>query len=116
MHGKDLFINDGRNWQAVEAVGKRLPQFDVVPPLALIVEAINAINARALVIPTKDEKVLWILDLVRQQQANGLKRLLASINVISQKQIIRFGRETAVFKKTEEIVVLSVNVTANLSL
>jgi len=31
---EDLFVNDGDNWQTVEAVGERLPQFDTVASLA----------------------------------------------------------------------------------
>ncbi len=34
VHGKDLFVDDGSDGQAVEAVGKRLPQLDVVAALA----------------------------------------------------------------------------------
>lgn len=30
MHHEDLFVNDGCNWQAVEAISKSLPEFDVV--------------------------------------------------------------------------------------
>ena len=31
---EDLLVHDGGHRQAVEAVGERLPQLDVVPPLA----------------------------------------------------------------------------------
>lgn len=31
---KDLLVHDRRHWQAVEAVGESLPQFDVVPSFA----------------------------------------------------------------------------------
>lgn len=34
MHGENLLVDDSRNRQAVEAVRKSFPQFDVVPPLA----------------------------------------------------------------------------------
>jgi hypothetical protein len=34
MHRKDLFVNDGGDWQAVETVGERLPELDVVPSFA----------------------------------------------------------------------------------
>lgn len=44
MHCEDLLINDCCDWQAVEAVCKCLPQLDVVPPLAFIVEPVYAIN------------------------------------------------------------------------
>ena len=34
MHGEDLLVNDRGNREAVEAVGERLPQLDVVPSFA----------------------------------------------------------------------------------
>lgn len=34
MHGKDLLVDDGRYWETVEAVGKSLPELDVVSPFA----------------------------------------------------------------------------------
>jgi hypothetical protein len=34
VHGEDFFVNDRRDWQAIEAVGKCFPQLDIVPPLA----------------------------------------------------------------------------------
>jgi hypothetical protein len=36
MHREDLLVDDGRNRQAVEAVGERLPELDVVSPLACV--------------------------------------------------------------------------------
>ena len=67
MHGENLLINDCGDWQTVEAVGECLPQLDVVSTFAFIVKAINTIDRSAFVISSKDEKVLWILDLVCQK-------------------------------------------------
>ena len=64
MHGEDLLVDDGRNRQAVEAIGESLPQLDVVPPLALIVEAVDTVDRSALVVSAKDEEVLRVFDLV----------------------------------------------------
>ena len=61
---KDLFVNNGGNGQAVETVRKRLPQFDVVEPLALVVEAVDAVNRCTLVIAAKQKEVFRVLDLV----------------------------------------------------
>jgi len=66
VHSEDLLINDGGDGQAVEAVGERLPQLDVVPPFALIVESVDTIDGRALVVSPQDEKVFRVLDLVCQ--------------------------------------------------
>ena len=37
MHGENLLVDDRGNRKAVEAVGERLPQFDVVPAFAYII-------------------------------------------------------------------------------
>lgn len=114
MHREDLLVNDSGNRQAVEAVGKRLPQLDVVPSFALVVEAVNAIDRGALVVPAQDEEVLGILDLVCEEQADGLERLLATVYVVAEEQIVRFGWETAILEQAEQIIVLAVDITANL--
>jgi hypothetical protein len=72
VHGEDLLVNDSGNGQAVEAVGEGLPELDVVSPFALIVETVDAVDGSALVVPAKDEEILGVLDLVREQQADGL--------------------------------------------
>lgn len=67
MHGEDLLVNDGRNGEAVEAIGESLPELDVIPPLTFIVEAVDTVNGRAFVVSTKNEEVFRVLDLVCQE-------------------------------------------------
>ena len=83
MHGENLLVNDGSNWQAIEAIGEGLPKLDVVSSLALIVEAVDTVDGGALVVAAKHEEVLGVLDLVREEQADGLKRLFAAVDVIA---------------------------------
>ena len=78
--------------------------------LTFIVESVNSVDTRALVVTSKDEKVLRVLDLVSQEQADRLEGLLASVNVIAKEEVIRLRRESTVFKKTQEVIVLAVNV------
>lgn len=73
MHSENFLVNDGSNGQTVEAVGKCLPQLDIVPAFTFIVEAIDTVNRCALVITPQNEEVLGILDLVGEQKANGLE-------------------------------------------
>ena len=115
MHGENLFVNDGCNGQAVEAVGKGLPQLDIVSSFALIVETIDTVDRGTLVVATQDEEILWILDLVGKEQANGLEGLLATINVVTEKEVVSFRRESTVFKQTQKVVVLAVDITADLT-
>lgn len=52
-----------------------------------------------MVAPEKKE-ISGVLYFVSQKQANDLERVFASIDIISQKQIIRFGRILAVIKQS----------------
>ena len=78
--------------------------------LTLVIEAIDAIDARTLVIASQQEEVLRVLDLVCEQQADGFQRLLASVHVVAQEQVVAFRREAAIFEQTQQIVVLAVDV------
>lgn len=40
------------------------------------------------------------LYLESEQQTNGLKALFPTIDVVAQEQVVRFRRETSVFKET----------------
>lgn len=66
MHRKDLFVDDCGNWQAVEAICECLPQLNVIPPLALVVESVNTVYRGAFMVATEDEEILRVFDLVRQ--------------------------------------------------
>lgn len=100
MHSKDLLVNDGSNWQAVEAVRESLPELDVVSSFAFIVEAVDPVDGRAFVVSSKDEEIFRVLDLVRQKQADCLQGLFASIHVVAEEKVVGLGGEAAVFEQS----------------
>lgn len=53
MTAKYLLVDDRRDWKTIEAIGERFPQFNVVPPLALVVEPVYPIYACAFVIASQ---------------------------------------------------------------
>lgn len=114
VHGENLLVNDGSDGKAVEAVGKSLPQLNVIATLALVVESIDTVDGGALVVTSEDEEVFGVLDLVGEEQADGLKRLLTSVDVITEEEVVGLGREATVLEESEEIVVLSVDITTDL--
>lgn len=65
-------------------------------------------------VAAQNEEVLRILDLVGQEQTDGLEGLLATVDIIAEEKVVGFRRESTVFEKTQEIVVLTVDVTADL--
>ena len=67
MHGKDLLINNGCDRQAIEAVGERFPQLDVVSSLTLIIKPVYAVDGGTFVVPAENKEVLGIFDLVCEE-------------------------------------------------
>ena len=66
-------------------------------------------------IATQNEEVLRVLDLVGKEQADGLEGLLATVDVVTQEEVVGLGRKAAIFEQAQEIIVLAVNIAANLS-
>ena len=111
MHAEDLLVNDGTDRKAIEAVSEGLPKLDVIAPLALVIEPINSVDRSALVVAAQQEEILWVLDLVRQEQADRFKRLLPAIHIVSQEEVVGIGREASVFEQPQKVVVLTMDIT-----
>lgn len=75
-----LLVDERCHGQAVEAVREGAPQPDVVPPFALVVEAVDAVDAGALVVPPQQEKVLRILDLRAAGVGGSIVKTVLGIN------------------------------------
>lgn len=114
MHREDLLVDDSCDGQAIEAICESLPQFDVISSFAFVVEAIDSVDGGTFVVSTKDEEVFWILDLVGKKQAYRFERLFASVDIVSQKEVICLRGKPTVFEQSQEIVILSMNVAADL--
>ena len=59
----------------------------------------------------EEEEVLWVLDLVGEQEADGLERLLPPVHVVAQEQVVGLGREPSVLEQSQQVCVLPVNIT-----
>lgn len=66
MNTEDLPFYNSRQWQKVKYFIERFPYLDVLLPLAFFVKPKKAIYACCLVIPTKQEHILWKFYLVTQ--------------------------------------------------
>lgn len=49
-------------------------------------------------VPPEQEEVFWVFDLVGEQQADGLQRLLPSVHVIPQEQVVGLWREASILE------------------
>ena len=100
-----LFVHNGGNWETVETVSKCFPQFDIKSSFAclemkmsqkhfkrktlviltFIVESVYSVNTGTLMVSSQEEEIFRIFDLVREQEANGLQALFATIDVIAKE-------------------------------
>ena len=53
--------------------------------LTFIVESVYSVNTGTFMISSQEEKVFRVFDLVCEQEADGLQRLFAAIDVVAQK-------------------------------
>ena len=116
MHTEHLFRDEGRNRHAVEQIGEGFPQLYVISRLAFIVEAVYPVYLGTFMVSSQRKEVLGILDLVSKDQAHYLQGLSAVVHVVAQEHIICLGWKSAVLENSEKIVVLSVNVTDDLTI
>jgi hypothetical protein len=110
---EDLFIDDSREWEAVEAICECFPELDVISPFAFVVEAVDSVDGGAFVVSSEKEEVLWVFDFVSEEEADSFQGLLSSIDVVSKEQVVGLWRKGAVLEESEQIVVLAVNVTTD---
>ena len=88
MHAEYFLVNDRRDRQTVKTVCEGFPQLDVVATFALIVKPVDSVDRCTFMVSSENEKVLRVLNLVSEQQTDRLQTLLASVDVISQEQIV----------------------------
>jgi hypothetical protein len=76
-------------------------------PRTLVVEAVDAVDRGRLVVAAEDEEVFGVLDLVREQEANSLERLLAAVDIVSKEEVVGLGRLSKVKARTGQCVHLA---------
>jgi hypothetical protein len=71
---------------------------------------------RTFMISSQKKEDLGIFNLISKDQTYYLQGLFAVVHVITQEEIICLGWKSAVFENSEKIVILSVNVTDDLTI
>lgn len=134
MHTEDLVVHDCGRREAVEHIRERFPKLNTEPALAFVVEAVDPVDARTLMIPPEGERetretyldastsegpgenppyaeeILGVLNLVRQNANGDLDGLLAPVDVIAEEEIIRLRRKSPVLEDAQQIVELPVGI------
>ena len=110
VHAQDLGLHQGGDGDAVEAADEPLVQPVAVPPLALVVEAVDLVHVLALVVAPQQEEVVGVLQLEGEQQADRLDGLLAPVDVVPQEQVVALRRGPADVEQVAQVAELAVDV------
>ena len=111
MHAENFVVDECGDWHAIEDILELFPDTDGVTAFALVVETIDAVDRSALVVTTQQEKVFGILDLVGKHEANSLQRLLSSVDIVTEEEVVGVRRESTILEQSQKIVVLTMNIT-----
>ena len=61
-------------------------------------------------IATQDEEIFGVFDLVGEEKADSLEGLFSSVYIVTEEEVVCFWWKTAIFKKSKEVVVLTMYV------
>ena len=75
-----------------------------------VIKPVYPVDTGTLVVASQDKEIFGVFDLVCEEEADSLERLLSSVNVVTKEKIVGFWWEPAIFKKPEKVVILAMNV------
>ena len=78
-----------------------------------IIEAIGSWDLPTFVISSQKGNMGWVLEFKAEEELKGFYWIVASINKIAHKDIFGGGNLASFFKEWEEIMELTVEITAN---
>lgn len=84
----NLFIDQCRNRQAVEAISKCFPQPNGVAPLAFIVKPVDTVDGCTFVVATQQEKIFWVFDLWQWRVCDYQQRVVLLLCVTQRRQCV----------------------------
>ena len=79
----------------------------------LIIKTVQFVDLCRLVVSPQEEEVFGVLDLVAEEEDDGLDGLLAPVDIVPQKQIVLVGRVTPIVEYFQQVLKLSVDISYN---
>jgi hypothetical protein len=114
VNAEELFVHYRRQWQSAEGVHASLINPLGVFPFTFEFKGKIICQMATFVIATKKKEGIWVPHFQRPKVQDTLDTEVPSVYVVAQEEIICFGGESAVLEQSQEIVVLAMNVAADL--
>jgi hypothetical protein len=111
MDREDLIVNDCAYRDKVKDICKHLPYLWIsILLLALSIEAIDLSDLPCLVVSAKKTDSVRVSDLVKQQESHRLNAMMASINIVSEEQVVDIRNVSSNFEHLHHVPELSVDI------
>lgn len=111
MHTEDLILHKGSQGNVVKEVGKFLPYlFRAKLLITLFIEPINLRDSARLVIAPGQSDPIGVPDLEGKQQTYSFDRIVTTIDIVSQEQVVRVGRLPSNGEELNQIVQLPMHI------
>ena len=113
MNAKYGIVNNGSNRQIVKYICTISPHIEGSKlPETLIVKAVHLRYLPAFMVATNESNHIRIAHLISQKKEKGFDAVEATVNKVSHEKIVDRGDISTVFEKFQEIIKLSMNITA----
>ena len=114
VDAKYLAFDYGTDTQVVEYLGTVLPWVDIaIFAHGLLIEAIDGWYSARFVVAAQKRDAVGVLELQAEEKLESLNWIVATVDEISHENVASVRDLTALFKKFEKIVELTVNISAN---
>ncbi len=111
MHAENFLVNHGSNRKTIEHIAEYAPKSDRESTFALVIEAVDSVDLSTLVVSSKQEEVLRVLDFVAKEETDCFNGLFSTIDVVSQEEVIGLRGEATILEDAKQVVVLSMDIT-----
>lgn len=116
MHAENLVVNDGGQAEVVEDFRAVSPHVDGAILLeALIVETVHLSDLAGFVVSANQGDSVRIPHLQSQQKQERFHTVVATVDEVTEKQVVGVGALASNLEQLNQIVELAVNITADLN-
>jgi hypothetical protein len=111
MHTKNLTIDNRGQTQIIKQIRTVLPNIGtpIVFP-TLVIKPVSVGQNSGLVVPPEQDHVFRVLELETEQEEEDLDAELASVDVVSQKEVVGFDYGAYDVEHVDQVVELAVDV------
>lgn len=105
-----LSVDQRGEGEEIEHAGKRFEYVLVIFRGAFVAKAVDVCRPSAFVVASEQENRFWVFDLEGQNKQHDFDTGVSPVDIVTEEQELRGGRQTHVGKNVNEVPELAVDV------